>query len=130
MPWRASGASLGFGPEGGKKPWLSQPAGWATLSVESQEAIATSSLQRVRAATSQRRLQPALQHGDFEWMREQCVNGVVAFRRSAAGAASVICIANMGSAPTAPIAGTLLCASGDVTGGIVSPDTTAWFTLP
>jgi hypothetical protein len=61
-------------------------------------------------------------------MREQCVGGVVAFRRSAAGAPSVICIANMGSAPTAPIAGTLLCASGDVTGGVVPPDTTAWFT--
>jgi hypothetical protein len=40
----------------------------------------------------------------------------------------VICIANMGSAPTAPIAGTLLCASGDVTGGVVPPDTTALFT--
>ncbi|MFZ9307159.1 MAG: glycoside hydrolase family 13 protein [Ilumatobacteraceae bacterium] len=127
MPWRASGVSLGFGPDGGAKPWLSQPAAWATLSVESQEAVATSSLQRVRTATAVRRAQPALQHGDFEWMREQCVNGVVAFRRSAAGVPSVICIANMGSAPTAPIAGTLLCASGDVTAGVVPPDTTAWF---
>jgi hypothetical protein len=74
-------------------------------------------------------LQVALQRGNFEWVRELCVNGVVAFRRSASGAPSVLCVANMGSMPTAPIAGTLLCSSGNVSDGVVPPDTTAWFTL-
>ena len=29
-----------------------------------------------------------------------------------------------------PTTSALLCASGDVTGGVVPPDTTAWFTQP
>jgi alpha-glucosidase len=130
MPWRASGTNFGFSPSNAKKAWLTQPTLWSKLSVEAQEADLGSTLNRVRAATVTRRAQPAMQQGGFKWIPELCNNGVVAFRRSVAGSPSVVCIANMGSTPTTPIVGTLLCASGEVSGGVVPPDTTAWFTQP
>jgi len=39
----------------------------------------------------------------------------------------VLCVANMGAKPSPRVSGSLLCASGDVSDGVVPPDTTAWF---
>jgi alpha-glucosidase len=127
MPWRASGMNFGFSPSNAKKSWLTQPGSWSALSVEAQEGDRGSTLNRVRAATAVRRTQPALQRGSFEWVREMCVDGVVAFRRAVAGSPSVVCVANMSANPTSPVVGTVLCSSNEVSGGIVPPDTTAWF---
>lgn len=127
MPWRASGTNFGFSPSNAKKSWLTQPVSWSALSVEAQEGDRGSTLNRVRAATAVRRTQPALQRGSFEWVREMCVDGVVAFRRAVAGSPSVVCVANMSANPTSPVVGTVLCSSNEVSGGIVPPDTTAWF---
>ena len=127
MPWRASGTNFGFSPSNAKKSWLTQPVSWSALSVEAQEGDRGSTLNRVRAATAVRRTQPALQRGSFEWVREMSVDGVVAFRRAVAGSPSVVCVANMSANPTSPVVGTVLCSSNDVSGGIVPPDTTAWF---
>jgi alpha-glucosidase len=127
MPWRASGTNFGFSPSNAKKSWLTQPVSWSALSVEAQEGARGSTLNRVRAATAVRRTQPALQRGSFEWVREMCVDGVIAFRRAVAGSPSVVCVANMSANPTSPVVGTVLCSSNEVSGGIVPPDTTAWF---
>jgi alpha-glucosidase len=127
MPWRASGTNFGFSPSNAKKSWLTQPVSWSALSVEAQEGDQGSTLNRVRAATAVRRTQPALQRGSFEWVREMCVDGVIAFRRAVAGSPSVVCVANMSANPTSPVVGTVLCSSNEVSGGIVPPDTTAWF---
>lgn len=127
MPWRASGTNFGFSPSNAKKSWLTQPVSWSALSVEAQEGDQGSTLNRVRAATAVRRTQPALQRGSFEWVREMCVDGVIAFRRAVAGSPSVVCVANMSAKPTSPVVGTVLCSSNEVSGGIVPPDTTAWF---
>ena len=127
MPWRASGTNFGFSPSNAKKSWLTQPVSWSALSVEAQEGDRGSTLNCVRAATAVRRTQPALQRGSFEWVREMCVDGVVAFRRAVAGSPSVVCVANMSAKPTSPVVGTVLCSSNEVSGGIVPPDTTAWF---
>ena len=127
MPWRASGTNFGFSPSNAKKSWLTQPVSWSALSVEAQEGDRGSTLNRVRAATAVRRTQPALQRGSFEWVREMCVDGVIAFRRAVAGSPSVVCVANMSANPTSPVVGTVLCSSNEVSGGIVPPDTTAWF---
>lgn len=97
--------------------------------MEAQESDPRSSLARVRNATSVRRTHRALTHGAFAWDTPRCRDGVVAFRRTLAGEQTVLCIANMGAKPSSSIEGTLLCASGDVTGGVVPPDTTAWFAV-
>ena len=127
MPWSRTGVSLGFGPPTGSQPWLSQPASWAMLSVEAQEASPSSSLNRTRRAIEVRRTQQALLCGALEWDNERCKDGVVVFRRVFAGHPTVVCIANMGSTTTPTVAGDLLCTSGDLVGGEVPPNTTAWF---
>ena len=127
MPWRRSGVSLGFGPDSGKAPWLSQPKHWSALSVEAQASDSTSTLSRVRAAIAVRRARQALLRGDFAWEESLCRDGIVAFRRSLHGEKTVLCVANMGAKPSPRVSGSLLCASGDVSDGVVPPDTTAWF---
>ena len=132
MPWRRTGVGLGFGPDSGKGPWLSQPKHWSGLSVEAQVSDSTSTLSRVRAAVAVRRARQALLRGDFAWEESLCRDGIVAFRRSLRGEKTVLCVANMGANDTPVVHGELLCASGDVRGhggggSVVPPDTTAWF---
>ncbi len=127
MPWSRTGVSLGFGPSNGLPAWLTQPASWAELSVEAQEASPSSSLIRTRRAIEVRRTQQALLRGVLEWDNNRCKDGVVVFRRVFAGYPTVVCVANMGSTTTPAVAGDLLCTSGDLVGGEVPPNTTAWF---
>ncbi len=129
MPWRRVGTNLGFSPEGASPAWLTQPADWSSLSVEAQLGDATSSLSRLRTAIAVRRRHRALSVGTFDWEQELCRDGIVAFRRSAPGERSVLCVANMGSSTAPRVRGELLCASGDVSDGSVPPDTSAWFAI-
>jgi alpha-glucosidase len=57
MPWESSGPSLGFGTDA---PWLPQPASWAQLSVQQQEADRSSMLWLYRDALRVRKDLPAL----------------------------------------------------------------------
>lgn len=129
MPWTRAGRSLGFGADSGAPAWLTQPLEWSRLSVEAQEADDGSMLNRLRTAVSVRRKFAALLHGALVWKTELCVNGVIAFARVMPGEQSVLCVANMGDRPTPSVNGRMLCASGNVSDGKVSPDTTAWFAI-
>lgn len=129
MPWTRAGRSLGFGADSGAPAWLTQPLEWSRLSVEAQEADDGSMLNRLRTAVSVRREFAALLHGALAWKTELCVNGVIAFARVMPGEQSVLCVANMGDRPTPSVNGRMLCASGNVSDGKVSPDTTAWFAI-
>ena len=56
LPWTGSGPTLGFSPDGaGAPPWLPQPGGWGSRSVQVQRADGASRLNLVRAAISLRR---------------------------------------------------------------------------
>ncbi|MFM7891126.1 MAG: glycoside hydrolase family 13 protein [Actinomycetota bacterium] len=139
LPWRRAGANFGFSAQGSSPAWLTQPSTWSGLSVEAQAGDAASLLSRVRAAIAVRRGSQALLRGSFAWDETLCRDGIVAFRRSVAGEATVLCVANMGTAPSPRVSGQLLVASGEVRDGsahdgsthkgIVPPDTTAWFRL-
>lgn len=55
LPWTASGASFGFGPDGGATPWLPQPEWFASFAAAAQDGIADSSLSLYRTALAARR---------------------------------------------------------------------------
>jgi alpha-glucosidase len=127
LPWRRAGSSLGFGPDGGAPPWLPQPASWSDLSVEAQDGLDVSFLERVRAALSARRSNASLLHGGFEWADDITGDGVLAFRRHLNGAPALLCAVNMGSAPVSLPTGGVLCASVVLREvGVLPPDSAVW----
>jgi alpha-glucosidase len=129
MPWHRTGVSLGFGPDGGKKPWLTQPTNWADLSVDAQLQESSSMLSRVRSAIRVRRDMPTLTRGEFAFEESLMSDGVVAFRRTLAGERTMLCVANMHGVNAPVIDGELLCSSGDVTAGRVPANVAAWFAV-
>jgi len=120
LPWTTSGPSLGFGPAQG---WLPQPAGWAALSAQAQEADRGSMLWFYRDALHLRRRRPELGAGDaasVTWL--ELGDDVLAFRRGA----GFVCVVNTGSTPVPLPAGEVLLASGTLLDGALPPDTAAW----
>ena len=57
IPWSGDAPPYGFGPGAGQ-PWLPQPAGWASLTVEAQRADPTSTYSFYRRALAARRALP------------------------------------------------------------------------
>jgi alpha-glucosidase len=64
-------------------PWLPQPEGWSTLTVEAQRDDPASTLNLYREALRLRRELPELGDGPLEWWDDASVgaNHVLAFRR-------------------------------------------------
>ena len=119
LPWSGTEPPYGFG---GVNTWLPQPADWAMLTVEAEEADPSSTLHLYRSALRLRRAHPGLSAGQpLEWW--DLGDDVVAFRRGDGFA----CVANCGVEPLALPAGTVLLSSVDQHGaGMLAPDTTAW----
>ena len=120
LPWTTAGPSLGFGPAQG---WLPQPAGWAALSAQAQEADRGSMLWFYRDALHLRRRRPELGAGDaasVTWL--ELGDDVQAFRRGT----GFVCVVNTGSVAVALPAGEVLLASGPLADGALPPDTAAW----
>jgi len=121
LPWTRGGRSLGFGPQGGRDPWLPQPEEWADLSVEAQRDDTVSTLYLYRRSLALRRELDDLRVGDFAWIEQG--PEVVAFRRGAGFA----CVTNFAPAPVAlPQGATVLLASDELVDGELPPDATAW----
>ncbi|MEV0949118.1 glycoside hydrolase family 13 protein [Promicromonospora sp. NPDC050249] len=129
LPWSRTGTSLGFGPDGGRAPWLPQPTGWRDRSVEAQDGDPDSMLSLYRRALHLRRDLPALHAEELTWLGldgDSQGDDVVAFTRGARFA----CVVNLGTAPVPlPTGATVLLASGPVDGEI-GPDTAVWLDLP
>lgn len=118
IPWSAQGPSLGFGPG---EPWLPQPSGWAALSVQSQEAVAGSTLELYRDALQLRRR--LLRGSSIRWLDSPAETLV--FRRDEP-AGSVVCAVNLGAAVLPlPAHEEVLLASGPLEGGLPT-DTAVW----
>ncbi|HYJ76065.1 MAG TPA: glycoside hydrolase family 13 protein [Kineosporiaceae bacterium] len=120
IPWAPSGPSLGFG---AAEPWLPQPASWAGLSVEAEEADPDSMLQLYRRALQLRHELPALGAGsgrNVEWL--DLGEGLLAFRREP----GFTCLVNTGTAAVALPDGDVLLASRELTEGQLPPDSAVW----
>jgi alpha-glucosidase len=112
LPWSGQRAPYGFGPVEGGPSWLPQPAEWARLSVETQEADPTSTLAFYRSALAVRREHPALGEGRaVDWL--EAPDGVLAFRRDSERG-SFVCTVNLTALPVSmPAPGRPLLASAD-----------------
>ncbi|OJF14091.1 glycoside hydrolase family 13 protein [Couchioplanes caeruleus] len=133
LPWSGDAPPYGFGPAS-STPWLPQPADWAELTAAAQHGDPASMLTLYRAALRTRREHPALGQGsseELEWLPAPV--GVLAFRR--AGAPSLVCAVNLTDAPVdlaaagIPVTDAPLLASSAVAGGMLPPDTAAWWSV-
>ncbi|MGH3354486.1 MAG: glycoside hydrolase family 13 protein, partial [Nocardioidaceae bacterium] len=125
LPWSGQRRPFGFGPVDGGPTWLPQPESWAKLSVSAQEDDADSTLSFYRRALRMRHdLLPSLGTA-VEFL--DTAPGVLAFRREP----DLVCVVNCG-AESVDVSdrGDLLLSSGpsdDLAGGVLRPDTAAWF---
>lgn len=117
LPWTTGGPSFGFGAGGA---WLPQPASFAKVSVQAQEADPHSSLSLYRDALHLRRELIATADTTIEWLA--CPEGVLHLRRSNGWR----CVINMGTEPAELPAGEVLLHSGDAGSWLLPPDTAAW----
>jgi alpha-glucosidase len=125
LPWSGRAQPYGFSPPGAAAPWLPQPDSWTTLSVAAQEADPSSTLHFYRRAIAARcDLAPTLQR---EVRLLPTSPGVLAFARGP----GLVCVLNCGNRRARlPQVGALLISSGatsTVHGGMIDPDTAAWF---
>jgi alpha-glucosidase len=141
LPWVRTGTGFGFsGGSGGSPPragtartrdgaspaapWLPQPPGWGTFSVESQLADEHSFLGLYRAALRLRRSHPALGRGTLRWLDAAAEHpGLLCFAREP----GFVFAANFGPAPAPlPAHREILLASSPVPGDSLPADTAAW----
>ena len=122
LPWSGVAPPFGFGPEGGDgTPWLPQPASWASLTVQAQQADPSSMLWLYREALRIRRRVNAASPGGFAW--RDLGDGLVAFERGD----DFLSITNLtGRSVELPDNAGILLASSPLDRGLLAPDSTAW----
>ncbi|WP_435112620.1 glycoside hydrolase family 13 protein [Nocardiopsis synnemataformans] len=130
LPWSGERAPFGFGPEGGARPWLPQPDGWAAHTARAQAADPASMLNLYRRALAVRRAEPALGAppagggSGMRWLESG--PEVLAFVREP----DVACVVNLGSgAAELPAHVEVLVASGPLEGDRLPSDTAVWLRL-
>ncbi len=124
VPWSGGEPSYGFGPGG--ESWLPQPAEWADLSAERQEAVPESTLELYRTLLHERR-GLRLGRGTLTWL-EGLPQDVLAFTISAADDRAVLVMANLGTTAISLPADAEVIVSSDDLGddGTVPTDVTVW----
>ena len=127
LPWSRGGSDFGFSEvDDPSAPWLPQPAGWGTYSVQAQAGDPSSFLSLYRAALRIRRDHPALGRGTLRWLDDpalQAEDGLLSFAREP----GFVFAANLGAADAPlPPHREILLASEPVSGSSLPPDTAAW----
>jgi alpha-glucosidase len=121
IPWSGTEPPFGFGPPR-SIPWLPQPAGWRSATVEAQSGIPGSTLELYRAALRIRRGDPAFAGERLAWLDGP--PGTLVFRREG----GVRCAVNVSGAPyRLPASSTILLASEALEGAVLTAGSAAWF---
>ncbi|HET8780030.1 MAG TPA: DUF3459 domain-containing protein, partial [Agromyces sp.] len=124
LPWRGTVPPFGFSPDSAS-PWLPQPAEWAALTVQAQEADPASMLWLYRQALRIRKREPALGDGSLTWLPSDPT--ALVFRRGD----DLVSVTNLGAEPVPlPDHDRILLASAPLVGGMLPPDSTAWLHRP
>lgn len=122
MPWSGEVSPYGF-TTGDAAPWLPMPAGWASLTVEAQDADPTSTLAFFRRMLRMRRELVSGLPDEVDVLGS--APDTFAVRRG-----DLVCVVNCGTraALLPEQAGELLMSSGpEPSDGGLAPDTAAWF---
>jgi alpha-glucosidase len=115
LPWSGDAPPFGYGCE----PWLPQPADWGALTVEAQQADASSMLTLYRTALRIRR--EKLGDGTLTWIPRG--DQVLAFSRES----GLTCVVNLGHEPVRLPAHEAVClSSGPLDDGLLPADTAVW----
>jgi alpha-glucosidase len=117
IPWTRTGSSFGFGDDGS---WLPQPASFAEVSVEAQNGSSGSTLEMYRAALQLRRKLQTLDNS-LEWLDADDTSTLHFTRPN-----GWECIINLATTPTPLPRGTVLLASGPLTGSDLPAETAVW----
>lgn len=122
LPWRGTREPFGFSPaEASAAPWLPQPAEWAALTVQAQQADPGSMLWLYRQALRIRKREPALGDGSLTWLESE--PDALVFQRGD----DIVNVTNLGDHPIAlPDHESILLSSTPLVGGLLPPDSTAW----
>ncbi|MGI8666577.1 MAG: glycoside hydrolase family 13 protein [Jatrophihabitans sp.] len=94
LPWSGAARPYGFGPGTGST-WLPQPADWAAMTVQAQQAEPSSMLQLYRSALAIRRREVGLREGELRWLASG--DRVLSFARGR----DVGCLVNLSAEPIA-----------------------------
>lgn len=132
LPWRGTEAPFGFSPAGGPgpdgtvaRPWLPQPADWAALTVQAQEADPASMLWLYRQALRIRKRERSLGDGTLTWLPSEPT--ALVFERGD----DLVNVTNLGPAPMAlPDHDRILLSSTPLVDGMLPSDSTAWLHRP
>ena len=116
IPWSGDAAPFG---NGTGKPWLPQPASWATLSVAAQQGDPTSTLSFYKAALAARRDLTPVDLGDVTL--EDLGADLLAFRRG-----EVLVVLNCGDDAVDLPQGEVLISSADVADGRLPGNSAVW----
>lgn len=124
LPWSGTHPPFGFSEPAsgiGAPPWLPQPADWAGLTVEAQQANACSMLWLYREALQIRRRLPALGDAALRWCDGD--PDVLTFVRGD----DFLCVSNLSeTSRQLPRHTSILLSSNPLVNGMLPPDTTAW----
>lgn len=129
IPWSGDAPPYGFTTG---TPWLPQPADWAGLTAEAQEADGSSTLALYRRALRVRRESPVLGDGELIW-RESGHDDVLAIERP--GERPILVLLNTGDGDRAvAVDGEVLLHTGEVSldpdgALVIAPDTCCWIAL-
>jgi alpha-glucosidase len=117
LPWSGSAPPYGF--SSGSATWLPMPDGWAALTVEAQEADASSTLRLYRETLRLRRWLPGLRGVDFAWL--DVPDGCLGYRRG-----DLRVLLNAGDVAVPLPVGEIVHASRRPVAGDLPPDTAVW----
>jgi alpha-glucosidase len=122
LPWSGIASPFGFSPRyATARPWLPQPANWASLTVEAQQADPSSMLWLYRQALRIRRALNAAAGGAFAW--RDLAEGILAFRRGG----RFLSVTNLtGASVQLPENDGILLASSPLDRGLLPADATVW----
>ncbi|PWD50531.1 alpha-amylase [Serinibacter arcticus] len=112
LPWEGDAPPYGF--TEADAGWLPQPTGWGELAVAHQERDEGSMLRHYRALLALRRREVAARRGALEWL--PAPDGVLAYRRTAAGGEPLVVMINLGADAVPVPDGEVLLATGPLVG--------------